>query len=380
MATGYKSAEGSLARRRRRDVALPRTAGRAEVGPRSQYCQRRDEDIATKVRTGSGRTVLSIKFRRLLGGQALYRLASIALAAKQVGDKELTRKHGLKLKKALRPWLASSEDSLLVYDASHGGVVTRAGYKDAHADFGNGKYNDHHFHYGASSGVPSSARRPHAIDARRLPRPCFCRVAERHLHSKRKVLSVTWTLQRAAKLRATCPWRRGVRTFGARDGNQPVSQVISASGERPKLARGIRRLGEQHLAQTSRDPELKHKLNFDFHTVSRHKDWYDGHSWASGLFSLQNGKSQESISEAAHSYYGAALWGSVTGDPELRDFARLALALEVRSGRHYWRVSDDEGVYKGMRPFSSDTSDRRRRGCARCRAGRGSAKPRRMPC
>jgi hypothetical protein len=90
-----------------------------------------------------------------------------------------------------------------------------------------------------------------------------------------------------------------------------------------------------------------------YFTVSRHKDWYDGHSWASGLFSLQNGKSQESISEAAHSYYGAALWGSVTGDPELRDFARLALALEVRSGRHYWRVADDEGVYKHMRPFSS---------------------------
>ena len=81
-------------------------------------------------------------------GKRLYRLASIALAARQVGDKELTRKHGLKLKKALRPWLAADANSLLVYDASHGGVVTRAGYKDAHADFGNGRYNDHHFHYG----------------------------------------------------------------------------------------------------------------------------------------------------------------------------------------------------------------------------------------
>ena len=108
-------------------------------------------------------------------GKRLYRLASIALAAKQVGDKELTRKHGLKLKKALRPWLAADANSLLVYDASHGGVVTRAGYKDSHADFGNGKYNDHHFHYGLAAGVPSSARRPHAIDARRLLNSCGCR-------------------------------------------------------------------------------------------------------------------------------------------------------------------------------------------------------------
>ena len=69
----------------------------------------------------------------------------IALAAKQVGDKELTRKHGLKLKSA-RPWLAADANSLLVYGAPR--RRTRAGYKDAHADFGNGRYNDHHFHYG----------------------------------------------------------------------------------------------------------------------------------------------------------------------------------------------------------------------------------------
>ena len=58
-------------------------------------------------------------------------------------------------------------------------------------------------------------------------------------------------------------------------GNQPVSQVLAISAprpsERPKLGHDLREIhstdwSEQHLTQTSRDPELKHKLNFDVHT------------------------------------------------------------------------------------------------------------------
>jgi len=45
--------------------------------------------------------------------------------------------------------------------------------------------------------------------------------------------------------------------------------------------------------------------------VARHKDFFDGHSWASGLFPMANGKSQESVSEAVNAYYGAALLGHV---------------------------------------------------------------------
>ena len=36
--------------------------------------------------------------------------------------------------------------------------------------------------------------------------------------------------------------------------------------------------------------------------VARHKDFFDGHSWASGLFARADGASQESVSEAAHAY------------------------------------------------------------------------------
>ena len=54
-------------------------------------------------------------------------------------------------------------------------------------------------------------------------------------------------------------------------GNQPVSQVLAISAprpsERPKLGhdrRGIHSSSEseQHVTQTSREPELKHNLNF----------------------------------------------------------------------------------------------------------------------
>ncbi|CAM9873455.1 unnamed protein product, partial [Chrysoparadoxa australica] len=44
----------------------------------------------------------------------------------------------------------------------------------------------------------------------------------------------------------------------------------------------------------------------------RHKDFFSGHSWASGLFSQANGKSQESSSEAVNAYYGAYLFGVAT--------------------------------------------------------------------
>jgi endo-1,3(4)-beta-glucanase len=36
----------------------------------------------------------------------------------------------------------------LLYDAKFGGIVSKNGIADASEDFGNGRFNDHHFHYG----------------------------------------------------------------------------------------------------------------------------------------------------------------------------------------------------------------------------------------
>jgi endo-1,3(4)-beta-glucanase len=59
------------------------------------------------------------------------------------------------------------------------------------------------------------------------------------------------------------------------------------------------------------------------------QDFFDGHSWASGLFSQANGKSQESSSEAVNAYYAVYLMGLATGNAETRDWGRILLAGEV---------------------------------------------------
>ena len=90
-------------------------------------------------------------------------------------------------------------------------------------------------------------------------------------------------------------------------------------------------------------------------------NWFDGHSFASGLFPYGNGKSQESSSEAVNCYYGAYLWskvrfgdgggidsssGNTIGGKGGTDFARLLLAMELRGARTYWHMlpsSNGEG-------------------------------------
>jgi endo-1,3(4)-beta-glucanase len=48
-----------------------------------------------------------------------------------------------------------------------------------------------------------------------------------------------------------------------------------------------------------------------FFTTWRHKDWYQGNSWASGIIRppFRNGRNQESSSEAIAAYEGIALYG-----------------------------------------------------------------------
>jgi endo-1,3(4)-beta-glucanase len=52
------------------------------------------------------------------------------------------------LKQYLQPWLEGTNPNALLYDTLYGGIVSTNGLKDFGADFGQGLYNDHHFHYG----------------------------------------------------------------------------------------------------------------------------------------------------------------------------------------------------------------------------------------
>ena len=80
----------------------------------------------------------------------------------------------------------------------------------------------------------------------------------------------------------------------------------------------------------------------------RHKDFFDGHSWASGLLIQANGKGQESSSEAVNAYYAAFLYGQQTQNADLTRFAQTMLAMEIQSTLYYWHMPLDTEVYDSI--------------------------------
>lgn len=98
----------------------------------------------------------------------------------------------------------------------------------------------------------------------------------------------------------------------------------------------------------------------------RHKDWYQGSSWASGvpIPPYLNGKNQESSSEAIAAYESVALFGQVMTSVwgaekdrqkeavsrEIFKVGQLMTATELRAAKKYWHIKqknlDDEIVPK----------------------------------
>lgn len=87
----------------------------------------------------------------------------------------------------------------------------------------------------------------------------------------------------------------------------------------------------------ARDYANPHR-NDEYFPHARHFDYYTCHSWAGGLFCFQDGKNQESSSEAVHSYYALSLLGQVLDDQELTSFGRGLCSLEIISTRNYWHI------------------------------------------
>eukprot|EP01038_Epipyxis_sp_PR26KG_P009986 gene9986-13436_t len=103
-----------------------------------------------------------------------------------------------------------------------------------------------------------------------------------------------------------------------------------------------------------------------FFPTWRHKDWFLGFSWASGVVTIQgkpypNGRNQESSSEAISAYEAIALYGEVMSEAysgnanpaylhlhenamRIKAFGRLLLATETRSARTYWHVQSPGAV------------------------------------
>eukprot|EP01126_Amoeba_proteus_P041679 TRINITY_DN4493_c0_g1_i16.p1 TRINITY_DN4493_c0_g1~~TRINITY_DN4493_c0_g1_i16.p1 ORF type:complete len:221 (-),score=38.05 TRINITY_DN4493_c0_g1_i16:68-730(-) len=82
-----------------------------------------------------------------------------------------------------------------------------------------------------------------------------------------------------------------------------------------------------------------------FFPITRHKDWYTGHSWAQGLQFTQDAKNQESSSESVNTYYAVYLYGLTSGQKYVPNVGRLLLATEINSVRTYWHMTPQSNIY-----------------------------------
>lgn len=73
-------------------------------------------------------------------------------------------------------------------------------------------------------------------------------------------------------------------------------------------------------------------------------DPYAGHSWASGHAGFGAGNNEESSSESMMFNYAVLLWGTVTGDEELRDLGAYLYTTERSAIQQYW-YDTDNAVY-----------------------------------
>jgi endo-1,3(4)-beta-glucanase len=68
--------------------------------------------------------------------------------------------------------------------------------------------------------------------------------------------------------------------------------------------------------------------------ITRCRDWFAGHSWASGIANGAGSRDEESSGEAINGYYGALLWASVTGSSaDYVHYAKLLLATEQHAAQ-----------------------------------------------
>lgn len=68
---------------------------------------------------------------------------------------------------------------------------------------------------------------------------------------------------------------------------------------------------------------------------TRFKDWYGGHSWATGN-TTETARQQESCGEAINGYYGAYLMSQALNDQSLQSCASVCLNLEIQACHNYY--------------------------------------------
>ncbi|KAI5963069.1 ACF2 [Candida pseudojiufengensis] len=82
----------------------------------------------------------------------------------------------------------------------------------------------------------------------------------------------------------------------------------------------------------------------EFFPQSRCFCWYNGHSFAHGIFASGDGKDEESSSEDYHFAYGMKLFANVIKDQAMESRANLMLAIMRRSMNMYMLFSNDNKI------------------------------------
>lgn len=230
------------------------------------------------------------------GNQAMAKTSDYRVACKNVTlptEDEQSRALD-RLRRSVEIWINGTAETPFVYDEAWGGVVSCGclfngktcdnhypdcpTFSDQGLDFGNGFYNDHHFHYGY------------------------------HIHAAAVVAH-----------------------FDHDWGKKHFEQVL---------------LLVRDFANPSKDDKA--------FPLFRHKDWYQGSSWASGVPRppYLNGKNQESSSEAIAAYESVALFGQVMTkiwgmshdhekmaiSQDMLKVGQLLTATEIRSAQKYWHI------------------------------------------
>ncbi|KAF4960357.1 hypothetical protein FGADI_1004 [Fusarium gaditjirri] len=211
-------------------------------------------------------------------GGTLAAKSRLALIADHVGRQDLIDPVIKYLKASFEGWFSTTNKALPAYETTWGGVINKEGATNVWVDFGNGYFNDHHFHYGYFL----------------------------HIAAVIAKYDSDWLNQ-----------HREYVTFFARD-------IINPSVDDP------------------------------FFPVTRCRDWFAGHSWASGIANGAGSRDQESVGEAVNGYYGAMLWATVALDQEHAEFARLLLAMEQQAARIYWHLYPSAGKDDPTNPYPED--------------------------
>lgn len=81
----------------------------------------------------------------------------------------------------------------------------------------------------------------------------------------------------------------------------------------------------------------------DYFPAFRSFDWYNGHSWAKGVYESGDGKDQESSSEDYNAYLGLKIWGNV-GDSALEARSNIQLGILRHTVGTYFLLLDSNTV------------------------------------